>query len=301
MRGILLGLLLLMIPAFADAAEQPYRIAHYGRLATDVYVNGQGPFTFLIDTASSRSLIYEHLRRKLDLAPSQPQQLLVYGINDVAQVMPVKPDRLAIAGEEVTGLTLGVLPENEVNAPDGILGTDVLARYFLVLDRAHMRLALLPPEAGSAKPFEDWPQATLTARRLKNLPISFWYLNARFNDHNITALFDLGAATIMMNWEAGERLGVRKRLFTASGPPPIGLQDVLGKVSPAVRAQNLEVRLPGQTWDNQLAVIADAPVFTYFDLEERPAAILGPGLLRDNSLAVDFARGRLFVGPKEHD
>jgi hypothetical protein len=64
---------------------------------------------------------------------------------------------------------------------------------------------------------------------------------------------------------------------------------------------NLEVRLPGQTWDNQLAVIADAPVFGYFDLEERPAAIVGPGLLRDNSLAIDFARGRLFVGPKLRD
>jgi predicted aspartyl protease len=301
MRGILLGLLVLMMPAFARAAEQPYRIGHYGRLVTDVYVNGQGPFAFLIDTASSRSLIYEHLRRKLNLGPSQPQQLIVYGINDVAQVMPVKPDRLAIAGQEVTDLTLGVLPDSEANPPDGILGTDVLARYFLVLDRARMRLDLLPPAPDSAKPFEGWPQARLTARPLKRFPISFWYLSARFNNHNFTTLFDLGAATTMINWEAAERLGVRKRRFASFGPPPEDLQDVLGKVSPAVRVEDLEVRLPGQTWDNQLAVIADAPVFGYFDLEERPAAIVGPGLLRDNSLAVDFARGRLFVGPKQRD
>jgi predicted aspartyl protease len=301
MRGILLGLLLLMAPGFVRAGEQPYRIAHYGRLATDVYVNGQGPFTFLIDTASSRSLIFEHLRRKLNLGPSQPQQLIVYGINDVAQVMPVKPDRLTLAGEEVTDLTLGVLPDSEMGEPDGILGTDVLARYFLVLDRARMRLGLLPPDSDSAKAFEGWPQARLTARPLKRFPISFWYLSARFNDHSFNTLFDLGAATAMMNWEAAERLGVRKRRFAPNGPPPEDLEDVLGKVSPAVRVENLEVRLPGQTWDNQLAVVADAPVFGYFDLEERPAAIVGPGLLRDNSLAVDFARGRLFVGPKQRD
>ena len=68
----LLALLLLCCPADATSpAEQPYRIASYGRLVTEVYVNGQGPFTFLIDTASSRSLIFEHVRQKLGLARSQ--------------------------------------------------------------------------------------------------------------------------------------------------------------------------------------------------------------------------------------
>ena len=71
MRGIcaLLGLLVLMVPASAALpAEQPYRIAEYGRLVTDVYINGQGPFSLLIDTASSSSLIFEHVRKMLNLA-----------------------------------------------------------------------------------------------------------------------------------------------------------------------------------------------------------------------------------------
>ncbi len=59
---------LLCVPAGATAraGEQPYiRIGSYGRLITDVYINGQGPLsTFLIDTASSCSLIFEHVLKQ---------------------------------------------------------------------------------------------------------------------------------------------------------------------------------------------------------------------------------------------
>ena len=300
--GVLIALLAFAVPASqswaALPAEQPYRLAHHDRLVTDVYVNGQGPFAFVIDTASSRSLIFEHVRTQLGLTQSQPARLIVYGINDVAEVMPVKPDELRLAGEVVRGLTLGVLPDSEASGPDGVLGVDVLSRYFVVLDRGTMRLKLLPPGKESARSYSDWSEAELTPRPFKNFSIQFWYLKTRFNDHSLTALFDLGASTTMMNWEAAERLGLRKLHYAAIyGLPPVELQDVLGKAAPALRAEGLVVRLPGKSWSKQSAIIADAPVFTYFDLDEQAAAIVGPGLLRNNSLAIDFAGQRLYVGP----
>jgi predicted aspartyl protease len=301
MRWICAFVALLTLAGSAYAtlpAEQPYRIDHQGRLVTDVYVNGQGPFAFVIDTASSRSLMFEHVRQKLGLGQSQPQRMTVYGINDIADVMAVKPDELRIAGEAVHGLTMGVLPESEAAGPDGVLGIDALSRYFVVLDRSTMRIKFLPPGEGTAKSYVDWTKIPLTPRALKKFPIQFWYLKTRFNDSNLTALFDLGASTTMMNWDAAERLGIRKRHFAAVyGPPPVELQDVLGKLAPAVKVDGLEVRLLSQSWNKQLAIIADAPVFDYFDLDEQPAAIVGPGLLRNNSLAIDFAGQHLYVGP----
>jgi len=298
MRWICAFVVLLALPAHATLpAEQPYRIDQTGRLVTDVTVDGRGPFVFVIDTASSRSLIYEHVRKQLGLTQSQPGRMTVYGINDVADVMAVKPGELRVAGEAVQGLTLGVLPDSEYSGPDGVLGVDVLARYFVVLDRSAMRLKLLPAGGENAKSYAGWTEAQLTPRMLKKFPIQFWYLKTHFNDRSLTALFDLGASTTMMNWEAAEQLGVHKQHFAAYGPPPVELQDVLGKRSPAVRVEGLEVRLLSQSWGKQLAIIADAPVFNYFDLEERPAAIVGPGLLQDNSLAIDFAGQHLYIGP----
>ena len=299
--GVLIALLALFVPASQAwatlPAEQPYRIAHHGRLVTDVYINDQGPFAFLIDSASSRSLIFEHVRKKLGLTQSQPGLLTIYGINDIGNAVPVKPAVLRVAGEEIRGITLGVLDDAESAGPDGVLGNDVLTRYFVVLDRGAMRIKFLPPGDDSARGYTGWPQTSLVPRRLKNFPIQFWYLKARFNDRTITSLFDLGAGTTMMNWDAAERLGLHRRNFSVYGPPPLALQDVLGAKSPAVQLLGLEVRLPGRSWNKQTAIAAEAPIFKYFDLEEEPAAIIGPGLLSNNSLAIDFAGQRLFIGP----
>lgn len=295
----LLGFALQSSPAFATLpTEQPYRIASSGRLVTDVFINGQGPFSFLIDTASSRSLIFEHVRARLGLLPSQPDHLVVYGINDVAQAVPVKPDTVAVAGESIQGLTLGVLPDDASAGPDGVLGVDVLSRYFVVLDRSAMQIRLLPPGADSANAYSEWPQAEMTAEPLKNLSIRFWYLKTSFNDHNFKSLFDLGASFTLINWDAAEVLGVHKRDFLAKGIPPQDLQDVLGKSSPAVRVDDVTVRLPGKHWDNHLLIVADAPVFHYLDTDERPSAVVGLELLGSNSLAIDFAGGRLYIGPE---
>lgn len=282
-------------------AEQPYRIDYHGRLATDVYLNGQGPFQFLIDTASSRSLIYEHVRQRLNLARSQPGRMTVYGINDVADVMPVMPQELQIAGESVSGLTMGVLPETEPSGLDGILGVDVLARYFVVLDRSTMRIKLLEPGAVSARAYRSWSDAELIPRRLKKFDIQFWYLKARFNGSSITSLFDLGANLTMLNWDAAERMGAHRAHYEHFGPPPTMLQDVLGKEAPAIRVDGLDVTLSDKAWRRQSAIVANAPVFTYFDMEETPAAIVGLELLRNSSMAIDFHGHRLYLGPTVSD
>jgi hypothetical protein len=44
-------------------------------------------------------------------------------------------------------------------------------------------------------------------------------------------------------------------------------------------------------------LVANCNVFRYFHLDGGPAAIIGSGLLKDNSLAIDFARQRLYIGP----
>lgn len=295
---LLAALLALSAPAWALLpAQQPYRFDPQGRLVTEVYLDGQGPFSFLIDTASSRTVIFEHVRTRLGLARSQPGQFLIYGINDVAEAMPVKPAELRVAGETIHGLTLAALPNGRSDGPDGVLGVDVLARYFVVLDRENLLLKLLPPGDASARDFRKWSQAELLRRPFKKFAIEFWYLRTRFNGQSLTALFDMGAGITMLNWQAAEKLGVRKTQFAHYGPPPEVLQDVLGKQAPAVRMGDLSISISGKEWRKQLAIIADAPVFSYFDLEEAPAAIVGPGLLRDTSLAIDFAGKRLYVGP----
>jgi hypothetical protein len=89
---LVLALLLAAAGVRADTiADLPYRIGGDGRVSTDVYVDGQGPFNFLLDTASSRTMIFEHLRQKLNLSQSEAGSLKVYAMNNIGSAMPVKP------------------------------------------------------------------------------------------------------------------------------------------------------------------------------------------------------------------
>src|ERR1700761_4990690 len=86
-------------------ADLPYRIGGDGRVSTDVFVDGQGPFSFLLDTASSRTMLFEHLRQRLNLTPSEAGQLKVYAMNNIGTAVPVKPRELRLADRRITGLT----------------------------------------------------------------------------------------------------------------------------------------------------------------------------------------------------
>ncbi|HYS46330.1 MAG TPA: retroviral-like aspartic protease family protein [Rhizomicrobium sp.] len=300
----LLGALLLLTVVLGGAHANinpvtQYRIDLQDRLVTDVFINGRGPFTFVIDSASSRTIIYEHVRAQLNLQASDPEPIIVYGINQQARAMAIAPDRLNVGGQDIVDLTMGVLPDSEGQGdPDGILGIDVLSRYFVVLDRAGMQLQLLPLDGGAAKAYARWHAVPLTPRPLKNIPVDFWYVTIAFNGHVVPALFDLGCGVTLLNWQAAERLGLEKNAATRKyGPPPEGLRDVLGKIAPAVLVKGVKVTIPDQTWHKQDILVSDAPVFDFFGMGEKAGAIVGPGLLKDNSLAVDFAGHQLYVGP----
>ena len=287
-------------PAHADQlAEQPYRIDINGRFRTAVMIDGHGPYSFIIDTAASRTLIYEHVRAQLGLTRSQPNDITVYGINSSASAMPVKIDTLAVAGQQISNLNLGVLPHDTVEAEpvDGILGIDVLARYFVVLDRDRMQLELLPPDSPVTNNYREWAVTSLTPRPLKNIPINFWYLKLSIGQTNFIALFDLGADLSMMNWPAAERLGFREKDFHLPKALTEVVRDVLGTVEPVIIVTDLSFALGSRRWVGWSAMVANSDVFTHFNLDERPAVIVGSDLFRRNSLAIDFANHSLYISP----
>jgi predicted aspartyl protease len=282
-------------------ADLPYRIGGDGRVSTDVFVDGQGPFNFLLDTASSRSMLFEHLRQKLNLPQSEAGKLTVYAMNNIGTAMPVKPRELRLADKSITGLTLGVLPDDVhppegVQGADGILGMDALSNYFLMVDHDALRLKLMNPTAPDTDIFRKWPSEELTPYRAKDIDVTLWWLRAEFGNQPVTALLDMGSGITMLNWNAAERLGIRRASFE-NQPIPQNLRDALGTLEPVVTVKGLTITMANRTFPAQTVIVANASVFRYFGLDKKAAAIIGPAMLRYNSLAIDFNKRRLYIGP----
>ena len=286
----------LAAPAVASVvAELPYRVGADARVATDVFINGQGPFRFLLDTAASRSMMFEHLRARLGIGSTGDGPLVVYGMQNVGTAMPVKAEELRLSNETIRDLSMGVLPD-ESDPADGLLGMDALSKYLVVLDRSGMRLKLLSPGDGEGADFRSWPSVPLTRRQVKDTAASLWLMRASVSGTSVTSLLDMGSGMTILNWNAAEQLGLKRTSFPRDGVPQ-KLRDALGTVEPVVFVGGMTIWLGGRLFADQTVLVANVNVFRYFHLDSGPAAIIGSGLLKDNSLAIDFQQQRLYVGP----
>ena len=288
--------LALATPASATVmVDQPYRVGADARVATDVFVNGQGPFSFLLDTAASRSMMFEHVRAKLGIATTGGPPLTVYGMQNIGTAVPVLVDQLRLSNETIRGLAMGVLPDDSDPA-DGLLGMDVLSNYQVVLDRVNLRLKLQTQDSGGASDFRDWPSLSLTRRTANDAAANLWLMRASVGGISVNSLLDMGSGMTIVNWPAAEQLGLKRTHFPREGVPQ-KLRDALGTVEPIIFATGLTIWLGGHVFTDQTVLVANVRVFQYFHLDGEPAAIIGSGLLKDNSVAIDFARQRLYVGP----
>lgn len=284
----------------ADIAKLPYRIGADGRVSTDVFVNGQGPFNFVLDTASSRTMLFQHLLPELGLKPSEGT-LTVYAMNNIGTALPVKPRALGLDQTTISGLTMGVLPDDVTpvgeQGADGILGMDALSKYFMVMDHDALQVKLMDPRDPGAALYRQWPSERLTPYQAHDMDITFWWLHAKFGGRTVTALLDMGSGITMINWEAAEGLGLHRADFLKNKIPQ-DLRDALGTLEPVVVVKGLPIRVDDHVFPDQTVIVANAKVFEYFGLDGRPAAIIGPALMRSNSVAIDFTKRRIYIGPE---
>jgi predicted aspartyl protease len=290
------ALCVLALPVRATiVADLPYHVGADARVATEVFVNGKGPYRFLLDTAASRSMMFEHLRAELGLRSTGETPLTVYGMQNVGTAVPVVAKEVRLANEIVRDLAMGVLPDDSDPA-DGLLGMDALSKYLVVLDRSGMRLKLLTPDGGEGADFRKWPSLTLTRRPVNDAAASLWLMRASVSGTSVTSLLDMGSGMTILNWNAAEQLGLKRTSFPREGIAQ-KLRDALGTVEPVIFVQGVTIWLGGRVFPGQTVLVANCNVFRYFHLDNGPAAIMGSGLLKDNSLAIDFVRQRLYLGP----
>ncbi|MFO1186422.1 MAG: retropepsin-like aspartic protease [Alphaproteobacteria bacterium] len=258
-------------------------------------INGQGPFELVIDTGSSQTILFTSVGKKLGLTPEPGADITIHGIAASVTSHPFKLKELALSGERVADLPIAILddPSSAEDEPDGVLGIDVLERYFLAFNSESRRFELFPRGA-APQPYAGWPGTAMMPRRLRGLRVDFWFVEARYAGYPATTLVDLGAGVSILTWELARHLVNRKDMPSKNAEE---VRDALGKGFPAFRLEGLPVELARQRWRKEIALVADVPVFAILDMAGRPSAIVGAGLLKNNSFALDFEHRRLHIAP----
>jgi clan AA aspartic protease (TIGR02281 family) len=115
-------------------------------LAAPVYINGQGPFHFLLDTGATNTCLHRDLADRLQLEARPGESGVAAGVGGMERIHFVTIDTLAVGDAAVAGMTACVISLDEVRAigveADGLLGLNFLRQRSLTIDFDRMTLAI---------------------------------------------------------------------------------------------------------------------------------------------------------------
>ncbi|MFC3076877.1 retroviral-like aspartic protease family protein [Phenylobacterium terrae] len=252
------------------------------QVTAPIFVDGQGPFQFLVDTGANISCIATALAEQLGLPPGP-----LVKVNTVAgsrRRQSVLVDRLQVGARTHRRVRAPVLPVTGLKA-DGVLGVDWLKGQRLVLGFAEDKLEITRSKAD--KPSE---KSVIVPARRKSGQLTI--VDADLSGERISAIVDSGSEVSLGNFALRELARRKDKTFKPGAP--VGLISVAGERFEGEAGFLPWVRLGGLQMGAVPVVYADSHVFRLWELERSPALILGMDILRQfDAVALDFGRSNV--------
>lgn len=244
------------------------------RMTIPVRIGGQGPYDFVVDTGSQRSIVASSIAARLALPPARPIRILDLGGSEMLDT--VEAGEIGIGSRSYSGLVMPVVPDRHLGAA-GVIGTDNLQRQRIVFDFARNRMTVGETSAaGGDTGYEIVVNARSTSGQLI-------ITEATVDGVRVAVLIDTGASSSIGNRALQRALSPHRSEDRAT------LFSVTGNEIAA------DIGMPRQLVIDRIAITglvvayADSPVFPALGLARRPALMLGMRELRMfRRVAIDF-------------
>ena len=268
-------------PIFLDTA-----LDAIDRMTVEVFINGQGPFNFVVDTGADRSALSTTVAARLGL--ERGRDVMLHGVGGSALTSTAKVPLMVAGDSRMKDAELPVLPPERLGV-DGLLGVDMLDNRNVIMDFRRKRLEVRRSTALSAA-FPGVREVSVIAdARFGRLAVA----NARVSGVRCVAFIDSGSGASMGNMALAEaiKLRVRRkpepamaiRLIGAAGEATVGELRIVRSIElGALRMTNLPL------------VLADLHIFDVWNLNSRPAVLLGVDVLKMFArVELDFGSDRV--------
>lgn len=277
------------VSAIEASFVQPILLDRTDRMTLPVRIGDQGPFGFVVDTGSERTVVSQELARRLNLDSAGRARIV--GLAEV-----VVADMFHARAVSLPNLRLGdsVVPafsQYNIGGP-GLIGIDSLENHRLVIDFVANRMDIRPspPSRRAARePEIDRDAIVVTGRRLAGRMI---LSNALIEGRRIDIILDTGAQSSVGNL-ALQRLV--RREGGRRGPLSVGqLTSVTGATLEVAVGQIQRITVGGVDFTDLPVAYADSPAFSTLGLDRRPALLLGMDAMRlFDRIVIDFTNRRV--------
>lgn len=263
-------------PAAAASAETVGLEFEQSRMTVPVSIGTSGPYPFIIDTGSERTVVSNELAGRLNLAAGRRVRVVTMAGQSVLntfllpalQVSMVRPDTLEAPA--VAASTLG--------AP-GMLGIDALKGHSVSIDFDRNQMEVRPAKKRGMSVGPDD-----IVIRAKNVFGQLIVTDATYHERRISVVIDTGSPITIGN------LAFLKRVRTEKSLGEISLLSVTGQWLKADYRVVDALSIGGVEFHGVPIAFADALPFDRFGLTDTPALMLGMDSLKlFRRVQIDFA------------
>jgi predicted aspartyl protease len=244
------------------------------RMTVPVTIGAAGPYRFIVDTGSERTVISREVAGRLGLGPGRPVQM--HSMTEVSRVETALVPALQVGRRIVSNIHAPTLAEATLGA-DGLLGVDSLVSQRVDLDFRSNEMTVTPSRAREAR----WTGDTIVVTGRLIL------VDASFDGERIWVIIDTGSQISIANEALRRRLERRGRL----GPTaPVQVVSVTGGTIMVDYGVARRVRIGGLEILGMPVGFGDVEPFRKLELLERPAILLGMDALQlFERVSLDFA------------
>jgi len=281
-----------------DGAQLETALDESRRMTVPVFIDGRGPYDFVVDTGANRSVVSSTLAAELGLASAGVAT--VHGIAGSEPTALVRVDALKVGEVVSKNLRLPAMPRARMGA-DGLMGVDMLRNRRVGLNfrenrfeiTASSRRSAYSPPIDTRIKIQDPPILVPARYRAGQLVI----LDAEVGSTRVAAFLDSGSQITVGNLALRDavlatRPKLRERLIQAP------LISATGQTIGAELALLPLMRLGGLGVRNILVAFAPLHVFEIWDMVKRPSILVGVDVMREfDDIVLDFGRREVLFWP----
>ncbi|MEL7487108.1 MAG: aspartyl protease family protein [Pseudomonadota bacterium] len=285
-----------------DAASVDVKIDYGGRLIVPVSLNGDGDHDFIVDTAASKTVLFQNLASRVSVTLEDAPDIAVLGLAGVRVWPPFQVGDLALAGIVLRDHIAPILPDwtDALRTPQGILGLDFFDERVIFIDPEQKRLTVYAPnDKALRKTLSNWSSARLDRIDFGFSERPLFTVDVLFARKRLKMLLDTGSDSTFINFASLDYLDVVPRVPRRSRETK--LSDVHGDQVAAYILHTPNLRVGNARWEGRSVLVSDAPVFDALGYSERPLGVLGLDFLLRQRFAIDFANDRIWFDKKEND
>ncbi|MBJ7445291.1 MAG: aspartyl protease family protein [Sphingobium sp.] len=254
------------------------------RVTIPIHIDGKGPWNFIIDTGSQRTVIARDLAEQLALSPRA--NVTILSMTGRSEAGTVAVPKLGFGGGTIDDIEAPVLEGEHLGAP-GLLGLDSLHAKRLLLNFRTGRMEI--SASGSRRRVAIDPDAIVVeARRRRGQLI---LLDSEVNGMKVAVMLDTGSHFSIGNLALRDRLIAKKR---APDMAEAVLTSVTGGQLTGQVGRIKSVRMGRVNLTQVPVLFAEASPFAELGMKDKPALLLGISALRIfDKVAIDFGRGKV--------